>query len=402
MRSVRWLIGKSVLPCLTLREGSIFFFVMSPAPLILIDTGIIGGPGRGIVQLGRFLESKSIRYLICNFKYPRPKSREFEEELQRQGLRAATVSQRFVFDSAPILQFYRLAREGRYNILQSHGYKSHVVALVVSRITGLPWLAFTHGWTREDRKVAIYHALDKWMLRIADSVIAVSPPLFNLFREVRGERRQTHLIFNAADTSTLPGKYGGEAVRRRLLAPGREVLVGCFGRLSFEKGVDILLRSISLIRRGFPQVSFLILGDGPEREALGSLATELGLGDSVTFEPHALAMRDYYEAIDLLVLPSRSEGLPNVVLEALSFGVRVVGTDVGAVREVITDRQNGWVAPSGDPRALARVMDTALSWMMTQGREPVAKRELLGATFTPEYRSLRIMGVYKNLLEGRT
>jgi len=375
---------------------------MSPAPLILIDTGIIGGPGRGIVQLGRFLESKSIRYLICNFKYPRPKSREFEEELQRQGLRAATVSQRFVFDSAPILQFYRLAREGRYNILQSHGYKSHVVALVVSRITGLPWLAFTHGWTREDRKVAIYHALDKWMLRIADSVIAVSPPLFNLFREVRGERRQTHLIFNAADTSTLPGKYGGEAVRRRLLAPGREVLVGCFGRLSFEKGVDILLRSISLIRRGFPQVSFLILGDGPEREALGSLATELGLGDSVTFEPHALAMRDYYEAIDLLVLPSRSEGLPNVVLEALSFGVRVVGTDVGAVREVITDRQNGWVAPSGDPRALARVMDTALSWMMTQGREPVAKRELLGAAFTPEYRSLRIMGVYKNLLEGRT
>lgn len=387
---------------MTLREGSIFFFVMSPAPLILIDTGIIGGPGRGIVQLGRFLESKSIRYLICNFKYPRPKSREFEEELQRQGLRAATVSQRFVFDSAPILQFYRLAREGRYNILQSHGYKSHVVALVVSRITGLPWLAFTHGWTREDRKVAIYHALDKWMLRIADSVIAVSPPLFNLFREVRGERRQTHLIFNAADTSTLPGKYGGEAVRRRLLAPGREVLVGCFGRLSFEKGVDILLRSISLIRRGFPQVSFLILGDGPEREALESLATELGLGDSVTFEPHALAMRDYYEAIDLLVLPSRSEGLPNVVLEALSFGVRVVGTDVGAVREVIIDRQNGWVAPSGDPRALARVMDTALSWMMTQGREPVAKRELLGATFTPEYRSLRIMGVYQNLLEGRT
>jgi len=389
--------------CSTQRKVSVFsFFVMSPAPLILIDTGIIGGPGRGIVQLGRFLESKSIRYLICNFKYPRPKSREFEEELQRQGLRAATVSQRFVFDSAPILQFYRLAREGRYNILQSHGYKSHVVALVVSRITGLPWLAFTHGWTREDRKVAIYHALDKWMLRIADSVIAVSPPLFNLFREVRGERRQTHLIFNAADTSTLPGKYGGEAVRRRLLAPGREVLVGCFGRLSFEKGVDILLRSISLIRRGFPQVSFLILGDGPEREALGSLATELGLGDSVTFEPHALAMRDYYEAIDLLVLPSRSEGLPNVVLEALSFGVRVVGTDVGAVREVITDRQNGWVAPSGDPRALARVMDTALSWMMTQGREPVAKRELLGATFTPEYRSLRIMGVYQNLLEGRT
>ena len=374
---------------------------MNPKPLILIDTGIIGGPGRGIIQLAKFLRSKNIRCLICNFRYRLPKSREFAEELQRQGLDVATVSQRLPVDPTPILQFFRLAKKGRYNVVQSHGYKSHFVALIVARITGLPWVAFAHGWTQEDRKVSLYHSLDRWMLRFADTVVTVSPPLYALFREIRGNNRQTKLIFNAVDPSGLSSEVGGEAIRRRFLTGDKNILVGCFGRLSFEKGQDILLHASTIVLGTYPNATFLFLGDGPAQESLVQLAHRLGLGDSVIFQPHASAMRDYYEAIDLLVLPSRSEGLPNVILEAISFGVRVVAADVGAVRDVITDRNNGWLVPSGDHKALAAAIIEGFSDMTRQDAGAEVKQGVLDEKFKPDYRSQQIVELYEDVLREK-
>ena len=371
---------------------------MNPTPLILIDTGIIGGPGRGIIQLAKYFGSNNIRYLICNFRYRAPKSREFEDELRRQGLHAATVLQRSSIDPTPIVQFFRLAKSGHYNIVQSHGYKSHLVALIVSRVAGLPWVAFAHGWTHEDRKVTLYHSLDRWMLRFADTVVAVSPPLCALFRGLRGKNRETKLIFNAVDPLGLLGEVGGETLRKRLLKGEGGLLVGCFGRLSHEKGQDILLRAIPSVIETFPTASFLLLGDGPAKKALEELATELGIRERVLFQPHASAMRDYYEAIDLLVLPSRSEGLPNVILEALSFGVEVVATDVGAVGEVIRGRKTSRLVPSGDVEALAAGIMEGLSARARQDTETAARGGGLDEKFTPEYRGQQIVALYKDVL----
>jgi glycosyltransferase involved in cell wall biosynthesis len=371
---------------------------MEPRPLILIDTGIIGGPGRGIIQLVSFLGAKGVEYLICTFKYRSPRSNEFIDELRRLKLSATTIGQAAIWDPSPIMQFFRLVKRGRYNVVQSHGYKSHLVALVVSRLAGIPWIAFAHGWTKEDQKVRLYHALDMWMLRFAESVVVVSKPLLSSFATMRGEARPTTLILNAVDREGLVGSVGGGEIRRKYLVNKSGFLIGCFGRLSFEKGQDILLRSVERVSRDVPGVSFLFLGDGPEREALERLSRELGLGEKVVFIPHTYAMRDYYEAIDLLVLPSRSEGLPNVILEALAFGVPVIATDVGAVREVIVDEVTGWIVAPGDSEGLARTISKVASNGEERERVADAGRMALSEKFSPVTRGQRILGMYQKLL----
>lgn len=372
---------------------------MDPRPLILIDTGIIGGPGRGIIQLVTFLVSRGADYFICSFAYRKPMSQEFVEELRHRNLKAGTISQRLLFDPTPLWQFFRLVKHGRYNIIQSHGYKSHFIALVVSRLLRIPWVAFAHGWTSETRKVALYHSLDTWMLRFAEVVIAVSPPLVAHFSKVRGHHRPTRLILNAVDRESLRGKIGGSAIRERYSHNSSRILIGCFGRLSFEKGQDVLLRAMVEVVNGNHDVLVLFLGDGPEQEALQSLSRELGLAEKVLFHQHTSAMRDYYEAIDILVVPSRSEGLPNVLLEALCFGIPVIATDVGAVREVITDGKTGWIVPAGDTRALGSTIAAVISNKGARDRVSKAGRRLVDEKFSPTTRGQLILDVYRTLAD---
>ena len=376
--------------------------LMIPRPLILIDTGIIGGPGRGLIQLASYLESKQLDYLLCTFSYATPKSREFLDELHRLGLPTASIRQRSVYDPTPIYELYHIARRGRFNIIQSHGYKSHFVALIASRMLRLPWIAFAHGWTSEDRKVAVYHALDKIMLRFAECVIAVSPPLFDLFSRIRGTTRCTQLILNAVDSDLIRGVEGGGVVRGRHCIDDRQFLLGCFGRLSSEKGQDILLEALHVVHKAHPHTTLLLLGDGPERKTLQRRSEQLGLGDRICFQPHTSSIRDYYEAIDLLIVPSRSEGLPNVVLEGLSLGVPVVATNVGAIPEVLSHRETGWVVPPDSPTALAQAIQEALGDKTLRSKVAATGRDSVHERFSPIARGQKIVAAYEATLRRNT
>jgi glycosyltransferase involved in cell wall biosynthesis len=132
------------------------------------------------------------------------------------------------------------------------------------------------------------------------------------------------------------------------------------GRLSPEKGVDVLLESMSILRaRGVP-VGLLIAGDGPARAALEAQAARLSLGEVVRFLGQVHDVGALYREIDLLVIPSRSEGLPNVLLEALRHGRFAVATRVGAVPDVLEGSRAGLLVPAEDPEALASAIATAL------------------------------------------
>src|SRR4051794_23753100 len=129
-------------------------------PLIIIDTAIVGGPGRGLLQLLRTLELKSVNYLICNFLYRRSMSREFETTLREHNHNIHQLKERFRFDPLPLWELIKLIKRNKFSVIQSHGYKSHVMAAVISILFRVPWVAFCHGWTAENRKVKLYHSLD--------------------------------------------------------------------------------------------------------------------------------------------------------------------------------------------------------------------------------------------------
>jgi glycosyltransferase involved in cell wall biosynthesis len=169
------------------------------------------------------------------------------------------------------------------------------------------------------------------------------------------------------------------------------------GRLSFEKGVDVFLRACDVLRRRGRAFSALIVGDGPELDRLLALRRELGLAEVVAFRPSTAAVRSIYAAIDALVIPSRSEGLPNVLLEALAEDLPVVSTAVGGVPEVLEDPMAGLVVPSGDPAALA----DAMVRVADVGRTPAAQRarRVCVERFSLDARARAHVALYRELLD---
>jgi glycosyltransferase involved in cell wall biosynthesis len=181
-------------------------------------------------------------------------------------------------------------------------------------------------------------------------------------------------------------------------ASSSDVLIGVFGRLSAEKGQSILLDAFKILHNQNDSVKILIVGDGVDRNKLESKVRKEKLSSNVKFFGHQTSMKKYYESIDLLVLPSLSEGLPNVVLEAMSMGKPVLATNVGAVSEVIKDGNNGWLVSANDHIALAKLLTKIVVDRQKLKEMGLKGRLSLFPKFSVESRCQKFLSVYNNLL----
>jgi glycosyltransferase involved in cell wall biosynthesis len=128
-----------------------------------------------------------------------------------------------------------------------------------------------------------------------------------------------------------------------------------------EKAHDVLLRAAVTIVRRFPDATFDVVGDGPQREPLAALTHTLGLERAVRFLGHRDDIPALLAAADIFVLPSRSEAFPNAVLEAMAAGLPVVATAVGGIVELVADTRTGLLVRPDDPASLAaRLCDVML------------------------------------------
>jgi glycosyltransferase involved in cell wall biosynthesis len=130
-------------------------------------------------------------------------------------------------------------------------------------------------------------------------------------------------------------------------------IVGAAGRLSVEKGFAVLVDAAGRVLREDPAAGIVLFGDGPLREALSEQIRKAGLARRFVFAGFRSDLDRYIPWLDVMVLPSFTEGLPNVVLEACAAGVPVVATAVGGTPEVIEDGENGYLTPPGDAKTLA-------------------------------------------------
>lgn len=368
-----------------------------PNVLIIIDSLKTGGPGKGLFQFIRNAPKATFDFQLCNFKYKNPRSQEFIERAAEERVELHLFTQNYLFDPAPIFQTYQLIKKFRFNIIQTHSTKAHLIAWLVTRTIDIPWISVAHGYTNENWKIRIYNRLDKWIINRADHTIAVSPILYNMLRNSRGKNKSTELILNAIDTSEIPGHLGGKEIRKRCRVTSTDILLGAFGRLSPEKGLEILLVAFSKLNNN-QATSIVIVGDGQDLSKLKLLAQNLNIADRVFFHGHQKNMRDYYEAIDLLVLPSLSEGLPNVVLEAMALGKPALSTEVGAISEVIVDEETGWIVPPGDIETFSRKLNEILSKpnnLKTTGRKA---KDSLFPKFSARERAKKFIRIYQRLL----
>lgn len=300
--------------------------------------------------------------------------------IQANGISLETVTERGPFDWNIVPQLKAIVERVKPDIIWTNAVKAHFLVRMAG-LQGPPkWVAFHHGYTTTSLRTRVYNQLDRWSLRRAERVVTVCGKFAS---EIAGlgiqqdRIRVQHMAIRATEKAS-PAEAASFRSELGIAATTRVVLT--VGRLSQEKGHDDLLRAMAMARELAPSIAMrlLMVGDGPEMERLKRTRRDLNLSEIASFVGHQDNVRPYYAIADVFVLPSHSEGSPNVLLEAMDAGVPVIATRVGGVPEIATDERDALLIQSHDIEGMAAAMvrllsDHELSTQLTRAAHEVLK-----------------------------
>lgn len=253
----------------------------------------------------------------------------------------------------------RILSRDRVQILHTHRYKENIIGGLAASFSGVPHLVQTvHGPNEPFQgikkiKADSYNFLDRWVARfLFDEIIVVSSDLGEKLKQ-RLDGIPVAFIQNCVDLEKVKSNKSRIEVKRNLGIEEDSPLIGTAGRLVPVKGLHYLLKATSIMQRESPRLKVLIIGEGPERKRLESTAAKLELGSQAIFTGEREDVYDLIGAMDLFVLPSLSEGIPIVLLEALALEVPVIASAVGGIPEVITHQYTGFLVQPKEEQALA-------------------------------------------------
>ncbi len=276
----------------------------------------------------------------------------------------------------------------RPDIVHTHGYRTDVLHSPIARRLGIATVSTSHGFTGGDGKNRFYELLQRRAFRRCDAVVAVSRRMADELAASGVAARRIHCIPNAW-TGGVP--FLGRAEARRVLGiPNAQRAIGFVGRLGFEKGADVFVEALAHLD---DRVRAVVIGDGILRERLEARAAALGRAQSVTWKGMLANAGTLMKAFDLIVLSSRTEGTPIVLLEAIAAGVPVVATRVGGVPDVVADDE-ALLVPPEDALALANGIRQALQESDASGERAARALQRLHASFGAEAWIERYEAVY--------
>jgi glycosyltransferase involved in cell wall biosynthesis len=322
--------------------------------LHLRASNFYGGPERQLHFHARRAQGSEFSIRVGSFAEG-GRSPEFLDVISRDGLQTALFPVRDAYDRSAIREVKTYLRGEDIDILCTHDYRTHLIGWLASRDTSTRWIAFSRGWTKENIKVRLYHTIDRVILRLADHVVAVSAAT---------KRRLTRLLITGDSVSVVhnavePTEFMNIPkvdLKARYSFPVDAIICICAGRFSREKGQVHLVDAAAVALEEEPRLRFVLFGDGPDLERARAAVSSRRLQDRIVCPGFEKSLPGCIKGANIVVNPSLSEGVPNVVLEAMALEVPVLATPVGGVPEVLVDGHTGYLVPPGDTRALAQAL----------------------------------------------
>lgn len=235
-------------------------------------------------------------------------------------------------------------------------------ANILGRFAGA-WANVPHilsGIRVAEKRHAWHLRLDRWTNFLVEQNVCVSRGVADYVEKAGGlDPRKTVVIPNAVNGSRFADV--APANLSDLKIPSGSPIGITIGRLEYQKGIDVLLSAIPIVREKVPHAHYLIVGNGPDKSSLERRAADLGIADRVHFLGRREDIPALLAASQLFILPSRWEGMPNVILEALAAGKPIVATHVEGVPELVAQNVNGWLVPPEEPQSLGESLTVALS-----------------------------------------
>jgi glycosyltransferase involved in cell wall biosynthesis len=371
---------------------------------------IVGGGERQAHLLARGLVSRGIEVRVLTRRYP--SLPEFECVDGVPVYRIPVWGKRWVQALAFVLRAFMAMRVQdipsrttlRAPILHCHqsslGIAPTVIAVLIKLFDGGNVIVKFMGSRVHEMADTRSWLVRRWLLRQVDAFVVTNEGTGRALRDM-GLDVPAYCLPNGVDTKRFQPVASGAQLqlRKRLGLPEAIFVVLFVGRLEPVKGSDVLLRAWSRLVGQNPARSLLLalVGDGSERDRLIRLSQELDIASSVRFVGLSDRVIDWLHGADLFVLPSRSEGLSNALLEAMSCGLPTVATAVGGTPEVIEDGTNGLLVPANDDGALADALLCLIENPDLARRLGNAARKTIGGRYSMEATVDRYIELYKRL-----
>jgi glycosyltransferase involved in cell wall biosynthesis len=303
---------------------------------------------------------------------------------------------------------YRLRnvlRKRGYDFVHSHGWDADILAHEAIRGLGATHVIHLHVAPQWIHSSAMKHRVRRAMTRRMFSaheveILAVSHAVKDHWGRVFAESARTaQVIHNGVDAECFRPP---DSRRHRDGQTRDEFVLGTAGRLAPQKGLTYLLDALpTVIARSRKPIRLDVAGCGSQGAHLEARSARLGIRKCVRFLGSVSNMPDFYRSIDAFVLPSLSEGLPGVVLEAMATSLPIVATDVGGTKEAVTDRIDGRIVPPRDPEALAAALSEIISDDSLRERMAASARARVCQAFSIHAQVEKIHALYVEALAAR-
>lgn len=270
------------------------------------------------------------------------------------------------FDLMTIFDVLKLVKNEKIQVIHAHGYGSSNFGRLMKIIRKTPVIVHAHD---DDRNYPFHQKIADNLLRnFMDKAIAVSESVKESCVKKRNMSEEKVYVINNGiplQDFTIPEDARVQIERKRLGINSNSNVIGTVARFREEKGVKYLIQSAVKVLEAFPDTVFLIAGDGPLREELINLSRQLGLENKVIFAGFCQDIPAILSILDIVAFPSLTEGFPIAILEAMAMGKPIVATNVGGIKQILSDGKTGFLVPPKDPVALAE----KIIYLMTHQNE---------------------------------
>lgn len=366
--------------------------------LHLISSSGLYGAENVILTLCRSLRQKDHYGSIGVFHNLHSPNLQLMERAAQSGVEARLITCKDKIDFKVPRAIRELVSSERSDIIHCHGYKPDIYSFFALNNSEVPLVATCHTWYDNDPFVYLYGAIDRYVLRSFNAVIAVSESVAGRLAKAGVKKQQVRIINNGIDVSKFAAVSPG---LREELGFGDKIVIGLVGRLAPEKGVDLFLHAAAALRRAHNQLVFVVAGQGPMEVELRELANRLGLSGGLIFLGQRQDIASVYASLDVLVSASLDEGLPLTLLEALAASRPVVATRVGAVPRFIIHEQTGLLVEPGNACELADAVDRLLRDPELRAKLGEEGKQLVSKQFSADVMSASYLQLYEAVLKTK-
>lgn len=376
-----------------------------PTIITLIDGLGMGGAERLLIPYLRYLQANGFTLRVCVLQERH--GNPLAAEVTALGVPVDLLPVPYLRDVTAVPRLLTYLRHHKADLVHTQLELSNTLGTVAAALLRLPTVCTLHtiDELQPGSKTARRIRLMWWVLRhFCQRIVAVSEETRQHHMEVAGfAPSQTVTLYNGIDLSHFAPRDSAHqtAVRTALNIPPHAQLLTTVAVLRQPKGIQHMLEAMPHLLTAVPHAHYLIVGDGDYRPALEAQVTQLALGERVHFAGQRRDVADLLAASDLFVLPTLTDALPTVLMEAMALRLPLLATAVGGVPEMVENGRNGLLVPPGNANQLAAAAIDLLQNADKRREMGENGRWLVEQKFNIQRQAAELAALYRTLLQAR-